>query len=154
MQKQSEYSNRRAEIEHENLKSLCLELLGSALVVDTDYVPENEGDPIAYRTEDYSFMFVPQMDDPVMSGRTLLGQKPIPGKYRYSVEVGVSSGGSYWEPPDYDQVEIGREDSLSKCIGIAAHYLLDQKIQGIQEDLYWGMESKLNKEFSNLLNDY
>jgi hypothetical protein len=149
MQKTTEYSTRRSELENENLKSLCLELLGSPLVVDTDYEPENEGDPIAYRTEDYSFMFVPQMDDPVMSGRTLLGQKPIEGRYRYSVEIGVSSGGSYWEPPDYDQVEIGREDSLAKCIGVAAHYLLDRKIEGIGEGLYWDMESKLENKFQD-----
>jgi hypothetical protein len=151
MQEQSAYSLRYAELEKENLHKLSLELLGSPLVVDTDYEPENEGDPIAYRTEDRMFMFVPQMDDPVLTMPTLRGQNPT-GRYHFSIEIGVSSGGSYWEPPDYDQVEIGREDGLAKCIGAAAHYLFDQKIQSIGESLYWDMQNKLEREFPNPVN--
>lgn len=144
------YSERRSELEWETTNKLAVEFLGSPLVIDEDYEPENEGDPLAYRTEDHSFMFVPQMDDPVMSERTLLGQKPIPGRYHYSVEIGVSSGGSYWEPPDYDQVEIAREDSLRKAIGAAAHYLLDKKLEGFGEGEYWAMEGTLEKEFPDV----
>ena len=153
MQTPSPYSIRKSELEFENLQELSKQLLGSPIVIDEEYEVENKDDPVAYRTEDYAFMFVPQLDDPVMGGRTLTGQKIIPGKYRYSVEIGVSSGGSYWEPPDYDQVEIAREDSLMRCIGAAAHYILDQKINGIAEGLYWDMESKLEKEFPDPLRE-
>jgi hypothetical protein len=148
------YSERKKELEWENLNKLSLEFLKSPLVVDTDYEPENEGDPLAYRTEDYAFMFVPQMDDPVMSERTLLWKHPLPGRYRYSVEIGVSSGGSYWEPPDYDQVEIAREDSLGKAIGAAAHWILDQAINGFSEGWYWEMEGIMEKEFPVIYEDF
>lgn len=148
------YTERRKELDWENLNKLSLEFLKSPLVVDTDYEPENEGDPLAYRTEDYAFMFIPQMDDPVMSRRTLKGQHPIPGRWRYSVEIGVSYGGSYWEPPDYDQVEIAREDSLVKAIASAAHWILDQKINGFSEECYWETQSILEKEFYDAYNDF
>ena len=141
------YSQRKEELQRENLNKFCLEFLKSPLVIDTDYEVENEGDPVAYRTEDYAFMFVPHLDDPVMSGRTLRGQHPIPGRYRYSVEIGVSSGGSYWEPPDYDVMEIAREDSLEKAIAAAAHWILDQNISNFSEGNYWDMENTLEKEF-------
>lgn len=150
---ETEYSKRKKELEWENMVKFSLEFLGSELVVDTEYEPENEGDPIAYKTKDDAFMFVPQLDDPVMGGRTLLGQKPIEGRYRYSVEIGVSSGGSYWEPPDYDVVEIAREDSIGKAIGAAAHWILDQKIDGYTEGWYWETEGILEKEFPDIWKD-
>ena len=142
------YSQRRSEIEEINLQSLCQEFLGSKLVVDTDCEKEQDGDPDAFKTEDGMFYFVPQLDDPVMSGATIAHPAlPVLGKYRYSVEIGVTSGGSYLGPPDYDQVEIGREDSLCKAIGLAAHYILDQKMDGKSEGDYWNMEAILEKEY-------
>ena len=73
---ETEYSKRRSELQMENLKNLSKEFLGSDLVSDTDYEVENDGDPLAYKTENDAFMFVPQMDDPVMSEKTLRGQHP------------------------------------------------------------------------------
>lgn len=148
MQAQSDYGKRKKELEMEYLSKYCLEILGSRLVEDTDYEETQDGEYHTYKTEDEMFMFVPQLDDPVMSGRTLRGERPT-GRYHYSVEVGVYSGGSYWEPPDYDQVEIGRGDGLYQCIRIAAHYLLDQKMDCIGEGQYFEIESQLDKEFPN-----
>lgn len=142
----NDYTTRRKELEFQNLQALCLKFLGSPLVEDTDYELTQDGEYYTYKTEDDMFFFVPQLDDPVMSERTLTGQKPIEGRYRYSIEVIQGDGGSYWEPPDYDQVEIGREDSLEKAIAFAAHYLLDIQLNGESEGLYWNMESTLEKE--------
>ena len=147
-----DYSQRRKELEFLNIQELCLKFLKSPLVIDTDY--ELEAEPHAYKTEDDMFFFVPQLDDPVMSQRTLLGDpKPIEGRYRYSIEVVQGDGGSYWEPPDYDQVEIGREDSLEKAITFAAHYLLDINLNGEGEGSYYNMESTLEKEFHSHWNE-
>jgi hypothetical protein len=147
----TDYSARREELILNNVKEFCLKFLGSPLVIDTDYEVEKEGDPPAYKTEDNAFFFVPQLEDPVMSGRTLLGQHPIPGRYHYSVEIMTCDGGSYWEPPDYDQVEIERADSLSNAIAAAAHWILDQQLDGYREGEYWNMEAILEKEFPNPL---
>ncbi len=146
MQTNTDYKNRQSQLEQEGLNTFCMKILDSELVIDTDYEPENEGDPIAYRTKDHMFMFVPKMDDPVVR-KTLRGDRKIHNQYRYSVEVGMSIGGDHWSPPDYDQVEIARGDSLFECISLAAHYLLDQKIQHINEEIYWDMHYKLEDEF-------
>jgi hypothetical protein len=133
---------------------MCEKFLKAKLVVDTDYEIENDGDPIAYKTEDSMFFFVPQLDDPVMSHRTLVGnEKPIPGRFKYSIEIVKSDGGSYWEPPSYDQAEIGRANSLSACIEVAAHYLLDLELDNVGESEFWGIESIMEKEYPTVFKD-
>lgn len=126
------YSERDKELDQEMLNKFSLQFLKSELVVDTEYEPENEGDPLAYRTKDYEFMFVPHVKD---------------GTIEYSIEVGVTCGGSYWEPPDYDQVEIGRAVNLSKAITTAARWTFDQSMNNFMEGLYHEKIAILEKEF-------
>lgn len=149
------YSQTQKELENANLFSLAETLLGSKLIVDPDYEKENQEDPDAYRTEDLAFSFTPLLDCPVMSpARIGKDPKPLPGRFHYAVEITKCfPSNSRMEPDDYDQVEIARSTSIQKAIGEAAHYLLDQKIEGVGEELYWQTQSELEKMFPDPLKD-
>lgn len=140
------YEQRKQELEMENLNKLSIQFLGSPLVEDTDWEMDSEGNEHhSYRTEDGAYIFVPQLNNPVMA-RTLREERKT-GRYHYSVEIGVSSGGSYWETPDYDQVEIAREPNLFKAIIAAAHHRLNQDINGFSEGMFWDTQNILDSEF-------
>lgn len=99
-------------------------ILGSPLVPSDSH--DEEG---ALMTNQGEWYFVPHHDDCVR-GRPTIAEPGghLTDRPRWGLEAGKWSGGSYWEPPDFDLVEIDRFDSLEKAIAGAAHYLLDQKL--------------------------
>ena len=148
-----EYKERKEQLEFEALKEICRHFLKSELVIDTDF-ERFEGYLPAYKTADDAFFFTPLMGNPVMRGRTLLGEKPIPNRFWYALRVIQCLPGGRWEPDEYDVVEINRAESIQNCILLAAKYFLSQEFSNAAEASYWNIEAQLQKEFPNLLDEY
>jgi hypothetical protein len=74
-------------------------------------------------------------NDPVMSGVTIARPDPVPvpGKYRWVVEVPCIRAATYWEPEEVDTQELGRADTLGAAMAMVAHTMLDQEIRNFNE---------------------
>ena len=135
----------RQEIIAKYQDKLCQEVLGLKLVPSDSHEVEEGHTLTPLMTDNQEFYFIPIFDDPVMGCRTILNSepKPLPNRYHYAIEVIQTTGGGYWQPPDCDLVEVGREESLEKAIGFAAHYQLDQKLNCIGEAIFWEQEKEM-----------
>lgn len=94
-----------------------------------------------------------QNDEDVMS-HPRIGHPPEPtGKKMWIVEIGVQSGGSYWEPPDYDVVQTGSpQPSLWDAIKEASRVGHENDIGNICESVaetFLLMEEKQAEEYFN-----
>lgn len=128
----------------ERVEAFCLALLGSELVESNSHEDQPDGSPLAYMTADETFYFVYDLSDPVVT-QPRIGKPgaPIPGRYHVGVEVVKRTPGNHSEPDEFDLMEIGREESLDKAIALAAHRLLEWKIDSVGESLFWEKERKM-----------
>lgn len=110
--------------ERKALESLTESLLGESLLPMDD-----DGMPGCFRTSNHSFYFI-LTDEPVMGGRTLAGQKPIPGRFKFSVQ-------------NPEEKEFAKTDSLGEAIEAAAHEMLNWKIRSMGESLFWQKHAKM-----------
>ncbi len=128
----------------EQEEALCKALLKEELIRD-DQADEGVG---AYQTKSGQWYFL-ETNDFVMTRPTIRepqGHKT--DRHKWQVQVCVTSGGSYWEPPDTDIVDVGEpQDSLWDAIKTAALAEAKQNIdniaQGIGEDFLMREDQQL-----------
>lgn len=146
------YAKRKEELEFAALQNLCRHFLKSELEIDEDF-EMFEGSLPAYKTLNESIYFTPLMNVPVTT-KTLRGDRPVPNRFWYTVNVEQCIAGGYHEPDEWDIVEISREESLRSAILFAAKYMLEQDFNNGCEAEFWNIEAQIAKEFPNLLDEY
>lgn len=122
-------------------EALCLALLKEKLK-QGEYI---DGTLQLYETESGQWMFV-ETEDFVMTRPTIREPKGHKtDRRKWQVQVMVSDGGSYWEPPSTDIIDVGEpQDSLWDAIKTAALVEAKQTIDNIAEGI--GMDAMMREE--------
>jgi hypothetical protein len=86
-----------------------------------------------YECDGFFFM---ETDVPVMTEPTILSpQGKNTGRKMWTVETVSVSGGSYWNPPDCDEVEVCDGKSLLDAIINLGYFLAREKVNNIAESI-------------------
>lgn len=109
---------------------------------------ENDNGETGFSCNGYFFY---QTDEPVMTGPTILHPEgKDTGKKKWIAETVVVSGGSYWQPPDEDIVEVAKTDSLISAIVEVAKQEAIQRIQDIAfsvNEIWWSKQEKFEEAY-------